>query len=103
MGDLVARRVELLGQSARPVDRRLDREQADFADMLAADLDRQRLGLEAEAVAGLARRRGHIALDLLARPFALSLAVATIEIVHNAFKRLLHLIGAQAVVIGKAD
>ena len=80
-----------------------DREQAHLADVLAVDLDRQRLGLEAKAVAGLAGRRGHVALDLLARPLAFGLLVAALEIGDHALERLVHLIGAQAVVIGEAD
>ena len=102
MGDLVALGIERARQIARPVDRRLDRERADLADVLAVDLHRQRLGLEAEAVAGLARRRGHVALDFLARPLAFRLAVAPLEILDDALERLLHLVGAQAVVVGEA-
>ena len=74
VGDLVALGVELRRQVLRPFDRRLDRQQAHLADVLAVDLHRERLRLEAEAVAGLARRRAHVALDLLARPLALRLA-----------------------------
>ena len=103
VGDLVALGVELFRQPLGPVDRRLDREQADLADVLAVDLDRQRLGLEAEAVAGLAGRRAHVALDLLARPLALGLLVAALEIGDDALERLPHLVGAQAVVVGEAD
>ena len=101
--DLVALGVELRRQALGPIDRGLDREQAHLADMLAVDLDRQRLGLEAKAVAGLAGRRGHVALDLLARPLAFGLAVAAVEIGDHALERLVHFISAQAVVIGEAD
>ena len=101
--DLVALGVELRRQALGPFDRRADREQAHLADVLAVDLDRQRLGLEAKAVAGLAGRRGHVALDLLARPLAFGLLVAALEIGDHALERLLHFIGAQAVVIGEAD
>ena len=54
-------------------------------------------------MAGLARRRGHEALDLLARPFAFGLAVAPLEVLDHALERLLHLVGAHAVVVGEAD
>ena len=91
------------GQAPRPVDRGLHRKQAHFADVLAVDLDRERLGLEAEAVAGLAGRRAHVALDLLARPLAFRLLVAALEIGDHALERLPDLVGAQAVVIGEAD
>src|SRR5208282_6350809 len=37
------------------------------------------------------------------RPFAFGLAVAAIEIGHHALERLLHLVSAQAVVIGQTD
>ena len=103
VGDLVALGVELRRQALGPFDRRADREQAHLADVLAVDLDRQRLGLEAKAVAGLARRRGHVALDLLARPLAFGLAVAALEIGDHPLERLLHFVSAQAVVIGHAD
>ena len=93
LGDLVALGVERAGQRARPFDRRLDRQQADLADVLAVDLDRQRLRLEAEALAGDARRRGHEALDLLARPLAFGLAVAPLEVLDHALERLLHFVG----------
>ena len=88
LGDLVALGVELRRQVLRPVDRRLDRQQAHLADVLAVDLHRQRLGLEAEAVAGLAGRRAHVALDLLARPLALGLLAAALEIGDHALERL---------------
>ena len=101
--DLVALGVELARQRLRPCDRLLDRELADLADMPAVDLDRQRLGLETIAVAGLAGRGRHEALDLLARPFALGLLVASLQIGDDALERLAHLIGAHAVVIGEAD
>ncbi len=103
VGDLVALGVELRRQALGPVDRGADREQAHLADVLAVDLDRQRLGLEAKAMTGLAGRRGHVALDLLARPLAFGLAVAAVEIGDHALERLLHLVGAQAVVIAEAD
>ena len=54
-------------------------------------------------MARLAGRRCHVALDLLARPLALRLAVAALEISDHALERLVHLIGAQTVVIGEAD
>src|SRR5271165_2314657 len=54
-------------------------------------------------MAGVARRRAHIALDLLARPLALGLLVAALEICDHALERLPNLVGAKAVVIGEAD
>ena len=101
VGDLVALGVELLRQLARPFDRRLDRQQADFADVFAVDFYRQRFGLEAEAGAGIARRRRHVALDFFARPVALRLFVAALEVGDHAFERLSHFVRAHAVVIGE--
>src|ERR1700727_1189301 len=54
-------------------------------------------------MAGLAGRRGHVALDLLARPLAFGLLVAALEIGDHALEWLVHFIGAQAVVIGETD
>ncbi len=45
----------------------------------------------------------HVARDFLARPFALGLEIAPLEIADHALERLFHLIGAHAVVIGEAD
>ncbi len=102
LGDLVALLVELLRQGREPARRLAHREFGDLADMHAVDLDRQRFRLQPIAVAGGAGRRRHIAGDLLARPFAFGLEIAALEIGDDAFERLLHIVGAQAVVIGKA-
>ncbi len=99
--DLVALGVEFLRQFARPGDRRLDRKRRDLADMLAVDLHRERLRLQAIAVAGLAGRRGHVTLDFLARPLALGFLVAPLEILDHALEGFAHLISAQPVVIGE--
>ncbi len=102
-GDLVLLLAEARGQAGDPVERVLDREPRDLADMAAVDLDRERLGLEAEALAGLARRLGHEAADLLAGPVRLRLLPAPLHIGDDALEGLPHLIGAQAVIIGHAD
>ena len=47
--------VELRRQRLEPFAGALDRHVGDFADVQAADLDAQRLGLEAIALAGVAR------------------------------------------------
>ena len=103
MRDFVALGVELRRQALGPFDRGADRELAHLADVLAVDLDRQRLGLEAKTVAGLAWGRGHVALDLLARPLAFRLFVPALEIGDHALERLVDFISAKAVVIGEAD
>ena len=102
-GDLVLLGVELVRQFAEPGRRGLDRQVGDFADVPAADLDAQRFGLEAIAVAGFARHVGEIAGDLLARPVAVGFLVAALEIGDHALERPLGLVGAHAVVIGEAD
>ena len=102
-GDLVLLGVELFRQLGEPERRGLDRKLGDFADMLVGDLDAQRLGLEPIAVAGRARHVGEKAGDLLARPVAVGLLVAPLEIGDDAFERPLGLVGAHAVVVGEAD
>ena len=71
--------------------------------MQAADLHAQSLGLEPETFAGFARHVGEIAADLFARPIAVGLAEAALEIGDDAFERPLGLIGAHAVVVGEPD
>ena len=102
-GDLVLLGGELGGQRREPFAGALHAHLGGLADMAAGDLHRQRLGLEAEAVAGAARNVGEILGQLLARPFALGLAEAALQIGDDALERLLGLIGAQAVVIDEAD
>ncbi len=60
-GDLVLLARELARQRPEPVVRRPDRKPRRLADMLAVDLHRERLRLQAEALALLARRVGLIA------------------------------------------
>ncbi len=71
--------------------------------MEAGDLDAQRLGLEAEALAGGAGDVGEILLQLLARPVALGLLVAALQVGDDALERLLGLVAPHAVVVGEAD
>src|SRR5262249_31750943 len=60
-------------------------------------------GLEAEAMAGAAWNVGEVFGQLLARPFALGLTEAALQIGDHPFERLPGLVGTQAVVIDKAD
>ncbi len=69
---------------------------------LSAHAHRQRLGLQAIAVAGGAGDGGEIALHVLARQVAFGLAPAPLEIVHHALERLFRLEAAHAVVIDEA-
>ena len=102
-GDLVLLRVERLRHGLEPFAGAPHRQLGDLADMLAADLDAQRLGLQPMAVAALAGNVGEIFCQLLARPFALGLAVAAVEIGDDALERLLGVVGAHAVFIGEFD
>src|ERR1051326_5089036 len=71
--------------------------------MPAADLYAQRFGFQAKALAGFARHVGEIAGDLFARPVAVGLAEAALQIGDDAFERPPRLVGAHAVVVGEAD
>ena len=102
-GDLVLLRVERLRHGLEPFAGAAHRQFGDFADMLAADLDAQRLRLEPIAVAGLAGNVGEILAEFLARPFALGLAIAAVDIGDDALERLLGVVGAHAVFIGELD
>jgi hypothetical protein len=69
--------------------------------VLAADLDAQRLGLEAMAVARRAGDVGEILCQFLARPFALGFAEAALEVGDDALERFLGVVGADAVLVGE--
>ena len=103
-GDLV-----LLGGQLAPAVARTSRRamridiSRDLADVQAVDLDRQRFRLQAIAVAGRAGGRRHVALDLLARPGAVGLLPAALEIGDDALEGLCRLVGARAVVIVELD
>ncbi len=88
-GDLVLLGVERLRQFEEPVAGALDRQFGDLADVLAVDLDAQRLGLEAIAVAGGAGHVGEVLAEFFARPVALGFLEAAFEIGDDALERLL--------------
>src|SRR5215472_17401571 len=71
--------------------------------MQVADFYAQSFGFEPVAFAGVARNVGEVARDLLARPVAVGLAVAPLEIGDHAFEWPPRVIGAHAVVIGETD
>ena len=102
-GDLVLLRAERLRHGLEPFAGAAHRQFGDLADMLAADLDAQRLRLEPIAVAGLAGNVGEILAEFLARPFAFGLAIAAVEIGDDALERLLGIVGAHAVFVGELD
>ncbi len=102
-GDLVLLGVELFGDVGEPFAGLAHRQLGDLRDVLPADLDAQRLGLEPGAVADMAGHVGEIFLQVLARPVALGLLEAALKIGDDAFERLLRRVAAQAVVIDEFD
>ena len=99
LGDFVLLGVQLIGEGLEPALRFPDRHVGDFADMEACDLHRERLGLQAIAVARFARLIGLITLQLLAHPVGLGFAPAPFDIGDHALERLLGLVAPYAVVI----
>ena len=102
-GDLVLLRVERLRHGLEPFAGAAHRQFRDVADVLAADLDAQRFRLQPVAVAAAAGHVGKILAEFLARPFAVGLAVAAVDIGDDALERLLGVVGAHAVFIGELD
>ena len=86
-----------------PDVRGLDREIADFADVLAADFHGERLRLQAIAAAGFARVRALIARQLFAHPVRVRFLEAALDVADDAFERLLGRIIARAVPVGEDD
>uniref|UniRef100_A0A0N4Z8C9 LigA n=1 Tax=Parastrongyloides trichosuri TaxID=131310 RepID=A0A0N4Z8C9_PARTI len=80
-----------------------DRQVGDVGDVLAADLDRQSLRLQALAAADLARRFGLIAAQFLAHPGAVGLAPAPLKVRQHALERFRDLVFAGVVVIDELD
>src|SRR3546814_26696 len=101
--DLLLRVVELLLEGAEPVERVRHRPLRRQADILARDLDRERLGAQARAVAGFARLRGLIFAQFLAHPRAFGLQHPAVEVADDAFERLVRRIGAAPVLEGQLD
>ncbi len=84
--DLLALRAsELLEE----LDGRADRVLADLRDVLPVDGHRQRLGLQAPALAGRTRLVRHVPLELLLQVLGLSLLVAALQVRDHAFERCL--------------
>ena len=67
------------------------------------ELHRQRLRLQAEAVAGLAGLRRMVALDLLAHPRRVGLLPAPLEVGDDALEGFGRAVGAEAVVVVEGD
>ncbi len=102
-GDLDLLFTQRLFQGREPQEGLGDRQVGDVGDVLAADLDRQSLGLQALAAADLARGFGLIAAQFLAHPGAVGLAPAPLQVWQHALERLGNLVFAGVVVIDELD
>ena len=95
---------EIGGDGLEPGERIDNREARDAGDVARADLDRERLGLEARAVADFARGGALVFGELLAHPRAFGLREhAAVEVADDALERLLHVVGFAAVDEGERD
>ena len=79
---LGVRQLELLD----PVDRAPRRHARELVDAEPADLDRERLGPQPRAMALGTRTQRHVLLDLLPRPLRVRLAIAPLEVRHDALE-----------------
>ncbi len=103
LGDLRLLAGELGIEFAIPCDGGGDREVGDGGDVGPGDLDAERFGFEAGAVAGLAGLRGLVLAELLAHPRAFGLQHAAVEIADHAFERLGDGVALLAVDEGERD
>src|SRR4029079_4734494 len=103
MSDLTILGLEFRLEPAEPVVAGADRHFRDLADMELVDLDGERLGFEAIALARIARVVGLEAGQLLAHPLGIGLAPAPLDIADDAFESLLRLVGAKPIVIDESD
>ncbi len=92
-----------LRQLREPHVRRLDRQVAHLADVLAPDLYGERLRFEAIAAAGFARMRALVARQLLAHPVGIGFAPAPLDVADHALERLDGLEAAHAVLVDEGD
>src|SRR5262249_44087799 len=103
LGDLLLARGQLVAYPGAPDAALGDRERGDLADVLAGDLDRERLGLEPVAAAHLAGLGTLVATELLLDPGAVGLAEAPLHVRQHAFERPLGRVFPQPVIIGQLD
>ena len=80
-----------------------DRHFRDFADVLAADLDRERLRFQAIAVAGFARMGGLVAREFFADPLAVGFLPAARDVADHAFEGFVRFIIPRAVPVRVFD
>src|SRR3546814_11301704 len=93
LGDLVVLGGENGGERLKEGERIDHREAGDAGDVAHRDLDRERLGLEAGAVADLAGLRGLVFAPLLAHPRRFGLPQAAVQVAYPALEGLLDLLG----------
>ncbi len=106
-GDLVLGVGELVGEAQEPVLRRSDAHLGGSGDVggvrALSDLHRERLVVEALAMAHLARLRGLVLAQLLAHPRALGLQHPAVEVADHPLERLAHGVFLAPVLEGERD
>src|SRR6202022_4509304 len=103
LSDLALARGQLGAEPGEPDAGLGDRHRRDFADVLADDLDGERLGLEPVAAAHLAGLGALIAPQLLLDPGAVGLAEAPLHVRKHALERPFGRVFPQPVIIGHLD
>src|SRR5205085_3437520 len=102
-GDLLLLRAELLLEGGEPLQGVADGAAGGHGDVFPGDLDRERLGAEAGAVAGLAGGGALIFGELLAHPGGFGLEHAAVQIADHAFEGLADVVALAAVDEGEGD
>ena len=101
--DIRSLRRQRRGHGGEPGTRIADRELAHCADMAIGHPHAQRLGFQAEPGAHMACFSCLIPRQILAHPGVVGLAEAAFQVGNHALERLLHLIGAQAILVSQRD
>ena len=102
-GDLLLLRREGGLEIGEPLQGFGDRQQRGLADVDARDLHGQRFGLQAKAVADLARGLRLVAAELFPHPGRVGLPPAALQVRQHALERLGDLVFARLVVVDELD
>ncbi len=102
-GDLVLLCGQAVGDGFDPVQRVLDRQLHRLADMAVSDAHRQRLVAQTVAAAGVAGPVVLVALEFLADPARVGLAVAPLHVRDHALEGARDLVDPPALVIAELD